>query len=100
MSDQIEFLNRIRRRSKPNQVVRYLVVIHAVENEVVCLLAVAVDVRPSSAGGVVAVVETLRIRWTRARRQQSQLYVIPRRERKLVIRLRIDDGVYLRGLGL
>ena len=62
LSNQIEFLNRIRRRSKPNQVVRYLVVIHAVENEVVCLLAVAVDVRPSSAGGVVAVVETLRIR--------------------------------------
>ena len=52
---QAKFLNRVHTRSKPNQVVRHLVVIHAVEQEIVGLLTVPVDMRSATEWAVPAV---------------------------------------------
>src|SRR5882762_1029508 len=41
--DQVEFFDRVGRRRIAQQVVRNLVVVHSVENKVICLFAVAVD---------------------------------------------------------
>ena len=68
IGDQVEFLDRIRRRRVAEQVVRYLIVVHAVEQEIVGLLAIAVDQRtPTVTAGVVAVIEAARIGRNRAR---------------------------------
>ena len=61
LRDQVEFLNRIGRWSKSKQIVRDLIVIHAVQDEVVRLFAVAVDVWSGSAGSVVTIIEAVGI---------------------------------------
>ena len=71
LRDLVELLNGVHARRIAHQVVRHLVVVHAVQNEVVGLLAVAVDVRPSAAGRRLAVGEAGRIRMYAARRQQA-----------------------------
>ena len=97
LGDEIEFLNRIRRRRKANQIVRHLIVVHTVEDKVVGLFPVAVDVRTAAiAAGVVAVVEAPGVGRHRARRKQSQLDVISCGERQFFIGPGIDDSVDLR----
>ena len=49
LGNQAKFLNRVHAGSKPNQVVRHLVVIHAVEQEIVRLLTVSVYIRSAGA---------------------------------------------------
>src|SRR5208282_4310378 len=78
--DQVEFLDGVRRRGKAHQIVGYLIVVHAIKKEVVGLFAIAVDVRPSAGGGVVAVVEVGRIRADATRRQQRKFNVVARRK--------------------
>ena len=60
--NQVELLDGIRRWRVSQQVVRHLVVIHAVEQEIVRLLAVAIDQRPAAIKtGIVAAGEAGRI---------------------------------------
>ncbi len=56
-SDQIEFLNGVGRGRDRQIVFRGLVVIHAVEDEVIRLLTVAVDRWTATVIGIVAAVE-------------------------------------------
>src|ERR1700756_4584416 len=61
VGDEIEFLDRVRSRRIAKQVVGYLVVIHAIKQEIVCLLAIAVDQRTATiSAGVIAIVEAAR----------------------------------------
>ena len=77
LRDQIEFLDCIRRWCVTQQVVGDLVVIHAIEQEIVGLLAIAIDERTSAiTAGVVAVIEAAGIGRDRTRREQCQLRVI------------------------
>ena len=48
LANHAKFLNRVHTWSKPNQVVRHLVVIHTVEQEIVGLLTVPVDMWPAT----------------------------------------------------
>src|SRR5579863_7428073 len=84
VGDEVELLDRIRSRRIPKQVVGYLIVIHAVEQEIVCLLAVTVDEGATAVpGSVVAVIKTARIGRYSAWRKQRQLDVVARSERKI-----------------
>src|SRR4029077_97724 len=86
----------IRGRSVAKQVVGDLVVIHAVKQEVVGLLAVAVDQGPAAiTAGVVAVVKAAGIGRYRARSKQGQLDVIARGERQVIVGGGVDNGVEL-----
>ena len=76
LGDQAEFLNRVHTRSKSDQVVRHLVVIHAIEQEIVCLLAVSVDIRPAGAPRAISARQRLRIRMHAAGCEQGQLNVV------------------------
>src|SRR5439155_12734176 len=79
VGNQVEFLNGVRSGSVAQQVIRYLIVIHAVEQEIVGLLAIAIDQRPAPiTAGVVAVIEAARIGRYRPGRKQGQLDVIAR----------------------
>ena len=60
LGDEIEFLNRIRRWRIAHEVIRDLVVVYAIENEIIGLLAVPVDVRASAVCRVVTVVKAVR----------------------------------------
>ena len=71
LGNEIKFLNRVRSRRKPEQVIRHLIVVHAVQDEIVSLFAVAVDVRPGSIRGIVAIIEVAGIRRYRAWSQQG-----------------------------
>ena len=82
LGNKVEFLNGVRRRGKADQVVRHLVVVHAVQDEVVGLFAVAVDIWPAAAGGIVAVIEAVGIRRHRPGRQQRQLHIVARGQRQ------------------
>ena len=55
--NQVEFLDRVGRRRNRQQVIRGLVVVHPVEDEVVGLLAISVDVWTAAVRSVVTVVE-------------------------------------------
>src|SRR5512146_474541 len=59
--DEVEFLNGIGCGGVAQQVIRNLIVVHAVQQEVVRLLAIAIDVGPGAAGGVIAVIEIRRV---------------------------------------
>ena len=86
--DQVELLNSIRRRRVTQQVVRNLVIVHAVQQEVVRLLAVAVDQRTASIPtGIVAVIKAAGIGGDGARRKQSKLDIIARGQRKVIVGL-------------
>src|SRR6202040_2487215 len=87
----VEFLDSVRRRSVAKKVVRHLVVVHSIEEEVVRLFAIAVNERPRSAGHVVPVIETAGIGMDSAGREQRQLHVISSGKRKRVISLRINN---------
>ena len=100
VSDQVEFFDRVGRRRITQQVVRNLVVVHAVEDEVIRLFAVAVDKWPRAARNVVAIVEAARVGMNRARRQQRQFDVVARSQRKRLVGRPIDDRVNLRSFGL
>ena len=64
------------------------------------MFPIAVNQRTATVtAGVVAVIEAARIGRNRARREESQLYVVARGERKIVIRCGIHDCVDLRGIG-
>src|SRR5205814_9743162 len=86
VGDQVEFLDCIRGRRVTQQVIRYLVIVHAVEQEIVRLLTISVDQRTSAIpAGVVAVIETAGIGRNGARRKQRQLYGIERGEGEIGI---------------
>src|SRR6266852_3199686 len=76
LRDEVKLLNSVWRRSKADKVVRRLVVVHAVQDKVIGLLAIPVDVRPGSARSIVAVIEAVRIGRHCAGREQGQLNVI------------------------
>ena len=60
--NQVELLDGVGGRRIPQQVIRHLVVIHAVEQEIVRLLAVAIDQRTAAIKiGIVAAGEAGRI---------------------------------------
>ena len=70
--NQVELFDSIWRRRVTQEVVRYLVVIHAVEQEIVGLLAVAVDQRPAAIKiSIVAAGEAGRIGRHRSGRKQG-----------------------------
>ena len=99
--NQVELLDGIGRRGVTQQVIRHLVVIHAVEQEIIRLLAVAIDQRPAAIKiGIVAAGEAGRIGRYRPGRKQGQLDVIARGQRQIIVGGRVDDGIDLRGLCL
>ncbi len=89
----IEFLNRIRRGSVAKKVVRHLVIVHSIQEEVVCLLAIAVDERPRPAAHVIPVIETAGIGMDGTGRKKRQFHVISSRKGKRIISFRVNDGV-------
>src|SRR6266849_4237749 len=90
---QVEFLNCVRRWGVAKKVVRNLVIVHPIEEEVVCLLAITVDERPRPALYVVSVIETAGIRMDSTGRKQRQFHVVSSGKRKRIISLRINNGV-------
>ena len=56
-SDDVEFLDGVRRRRDGQVVFGGLVIVHPVQDEVIGLLAVSIDRRTAAAIGVIAVVE-------------------------------------------
>ena len=49
IADQVEFLDGVRRRGITKQVIRHLVIVHAIQKEIVGLLAVPIDERSRAA---------------------------------------------------
>ena len=99
--DEVELLDRIGSRRVAEQIVRYLVVVHAVEQEVVRLLAVAVDEGTATvSASIVSVIETAGIGRYRAWRKQGQLDIVAGGKRHIVVSCSVDNRVHLRGLSL
>ena len=99
--DQVKFLNSIRSRSVAEEVIRHLVVVHTVEQEVVGLFAIAVDERTRAVtASVVSANETAGVGGNRARGKERQLHVISGGERQVVIGGRVHNGIDLRRFGL
>src|SRR5581483_6719963 len=67
LGDEIELFDGIRRWREAHQIIGDLVVVDAVENEIVSLLAVPVDIGAPAARRVIAVIEAVRIRRDRTR---------------------------------
>src|SRR6266567_2027235 len=61
-SNQVEFLDGIRRRRIAQKIVRYLVIVHSIKEEVIGLLTIAVDVWPRPARGIVSIIKISGIR--------------------------------------
>ena len=86
VGNEVEFLDSVGRWSVSQKVIRDLVVIHAIEDKVVGLLAVSIDIRPTTAGGVVTIVKTRRTWRYGTRCKQGQLDIVARGQRQRVIR--------------
>src|SRR5581483_7152949 len=83
--DQVEFLNSIGRGNKTYVVVIRLVVVHAVENEIVLLLSRSVHIRPPGAERVLRGLEAEQVGGDHAWvRNQSQLVGVVRGKRELL----------------
>ena len=100
VGDHLELGDGVQVRLVGRQVVRSLVVVHAVQQEVVALFAIAVDIRTAAARGALPVVEAGRIRRGDARRQQRQRDRVAADERRVDDGFRADHRADLRGLGL
>ena len=102
----VELLNGIHAGGVPDIVSAPFVVVHAVENEIIGLVTVAVDEGASlGAAGVAAgrrlgLVHAGRVDGDTAGRQESQLDVVARGQRQPEFRRRVNDGADLGGLRL
>ena len=77
--DEVEFLDGIRSRGVTEEVIRHLVIVHTIEQEVVGLFAISVNQRPRTVtGGIASAGEAAGVGRYRAGRQQRQLHVIAR----------------------
>ena len=94
--NEVEFLNCVRRRRIAKQVIRHLVVVHAIEQKVIGLVAISVDVRAlRTEARVVTGVESIWIDRDRPRSQKGELYIIASRQWQRVVRRRVNNGVDL-----
>ena len=92
VGDDVEFLDGVDIRREGDVVVDELVVVHAVQQVVIGLLAVAVDVRPAGVEGLLAGVEGAGAGGYRARREQRQLVVVAGFQRQVPDGARLHDG--------
>ena len=100
VGDHLEFLNRIQVRLVGREVVGHLIVIDAVEQEIVRLFAVAVHVWTSAASAPDAVVETGGIGRGNPGRQQRKSHRIAADQRGVYDGVGVDHRPDLRAVGL
>ena len=106
VGDHVEFRDGVGIRLIARQIIRRLVIIHAIQQEVITLFPVAVDVRSAAAGGAHSTRESRRVRRGDARRQQCQRDRVPADLRDVGDGVRADHrpdlcrfGLQQRGFG-
>ncbi len=96
LSNDIELSDGIGRGCEAKQIIRYLIVIDAVQQEVVGLLAVPVDIGTSRfLGGVGSEIHAMGIDRDGASRKQGQLHIVPGFQWQIVGGSGIDDVIHL-----
>ncbi|SRR5258708_1685929 len=68
--DQVKFLNSVRRGCVTQKIIRYLVIVHSIEEEVIGLLTIAVDVRSRPVRRIVSIIKISGIGRDGTRREQ------------------------------
>src|SRR5207302_11126801 len=98
---EVELLDGVGGWRITQEVIRYLVVIHAVEQKIIGLLAVAIDERSTAiTASTVAVIKAAGVGRHRPRCKQSQLDVIARGQGKIIVGSGVDDCINLRAFRL
>ncbi len=100
IGDELELLDGVDVGLIGRQIIRYLVVIHAIEEKIVRLLAIAVHVGTASARGANTAVEAVRIGRGHPGSKQRQGDGVTADERRVYNGLRRNDRADLRGFGL
>ncbi len=100
LGDEIELLDGIDTGREGDLVVVDLVVVHAVEDVAVGLLAVAVDVGTSALEAGLRTGEAARVGGDGAGREQRELLVVAGGERQGDVGVCVEDGTDVAGIGL